>query len=127
MKKIVLLTIITLTLHTMTQAQQKTQSSTLRHVVMFGWKEGTDSAAINKIITAFKALPSKISQIKAMEWGTNNSPEGLNNGLTHCFFITFTSEADRDAYLVHPAHKEFVSLLKPAPDKVTVLDYWVRP
>ncbi len=127
MKRIVLLTIITLTLHTMTQAQQQTKSSTLRHVVMFGWKEGTDSAAINKIITAFKALPSKISQIKAMEWGTNNSPEGLNNGLTHCFFITFSSEADRDAYLVHPAHKEFVSLLKPAPEKVTVLDYWVRP
>lgn len=128
MKKIVLLTIITLSLHTMTQAQQQTnKSSTLRHVVMFGWKEGTDSTAINNIITAFKALPSKISQIKAMEWGTNNSPEGLNNGLTHCFFITFTSEADRDAYLVHPAHKEFVSLLKPAPDKVTVLDYWVKP
>lgn len=127
MRKILLLTIITLTLHTMTQAQQQTQSFTLRHVVMFGWKEGTDSTAINKIITAFKALPSKISQIKAMEWGTNNSPEGLNNGLTHCFFITFTSEADRDAYLVHPAHKEFVSLLKPAPDKVTVLDYWVKP
>ena len=127
MKKIILLIIITISMHTNTQAQQQNQSTTLRHVVMFGWKEGTDSTAINKVIAAFKTLPSKISQIKAMEWGTNNSPEGLNNGLTHCFFITFTSEADRDAYLVHPAHKEFVSLLKPAPDKVTVLDYWVKP
>lgn len=93
---------------------------------MFGWKDGTDTASINKIVAAFRELPSKISEIKSFELGTNNSPEGLNNGLTHCFMATFSSEADRDAYLVHPAHKAFVGLLKPAPDKVTVLDYWVK-
>ena len=109
-----------------TNAQQNNQQKQLRHVVMFGWKDGTDSTHINKIVKAFGELKSKISQIKAFEWGTNNSPEGLNNGLTHCFIATFSSEADRDAYLVHPAHKEFVSLLKPAPDKVTVLDFWVK-
>lgn len=94
---------------------------------MFGWKAGTDTVAINKIVAAFRELPSKITLIKSFEWGTNNSPEGLNNGLTHCFQATFSSEADRDAYLVHPAHKAFVGLLKPAPEKITVLDYWVNP
>ena len=108
------------------QAQQKDKQKLLRHVVLFGWKEGTDSTEIQKIIEAFKKLPSQISQIKTFEWGTNNSPENLNQGLTHCFFVTFASEKDRDAYLVHPAHKAFVDLLKPAPDKVTVLDYWVQ-
>ncbi|WP_196827547.1 Dabb family protein [Flavobacterium sp. CG_9.1] len=58
------------------------------------------------------------------EWGVNNSPENLNNGLTHCFTLTFNSEADRDAYLIHPDHKALVALLNPAPDKVTVVDYW---
>ena len=111
----------------MTSAQQNTQQSLLRHVVMFGWKEGTDTAYINKIVSAFKELKSKIPLIKSFEWGTNSSPEGLNNGLTHCFVATFSSDADRDAYLVHPAHKAFVALLKPAPDKITVLDYWVKP
>jgi hypothetical protein len=111
----------------MASAQQKTQQPLLRHVVMFGWKDGTDTAHINKIVSAFKELPSKISQIKSFEWGTNSSPEGLNNGLTHCFVATFSSDADRDAYLVHPAHKVFVGLLKPAPDKITVLDYWTKP
>lgn len=108
------------------QAQQKDKQKLLRHVVLFGWKEGTDSTDIKKIIEAFKKLPSQISQIKTFEWGTNNSPENLNQGLTHCFFVTFSSEKDRDAYLIHPAHKAFVDLLKPAPDKVTVLDYWVQ-
>jgi len=110
----------------MTNAQQKPQQPLLRHVVMFGWKEGTDASQINKIVAAFKELPSKISLIRSFEWGTNNSPEGLNQGLTHCFFVSFSSEADRDAYLVHPAHKEFGRLLKPAPDKITVLDYWKK-
>ena len=93
---------------------------------MFGWKDGTDTNQINKIVAAFEALPSKISLIKSFEWGTNNSPEGLNGGLTHCFLVTFSSTTDRDAYLIHPAHKEFVSLLKPAPEKITVLDYWAK-
>ena len=110
----------------MTNAQQNTQQPILRHVVMFGWKDGTDTNQVNKIVAAFKELPSKISLIKSFEWGINNSPEGLSNGLTHCFLVTFTSTEDRDAYLVHPAHKEFVSLLKPAPEKITVMDYWVK-
>ena len=105
------------------QAQSHKQ---LRHVVLFGWKEGTDSAEIKKVVDAFRQLPSQIKLIKSFEWGTNNSPEGLNNGLTHCFLLSFSSEADRDAYLVHPAHKAFGSLLKPKPDKITVLDYWVN-
>ena len=126
MKKLLLITLILLTNYTMTHAQEKSQQPLLRHVVMFGWKEGTDTNQINRVVAAFKALPSKISLIKSFEWGTNNSPEGLNGGLTHCFFVTFTSETDRDAYLVHPAHKEFVSLLNPAPDKVTVVDYWAK-
>lgn len=126
MKKILLFSSLVIFSTIAMQAQQKDKQKLLRHVVLFGWKEGTDSTDIKKIIEAFKKLPSQISQIKTFEWGTNNSPENLNQGLTHCFFVTFSSEKDRDAYLVHPAHKAFVDLLKPAPDKVTVLDYWVQ-
>lgn len=126
MKKLLLLIFITIAIHSMVSAQQKNQQRLLRHVVMFGWNDGTDTASINKIVAAFRDLPSKISLIKSFEWGTNNSPEGLNNGLTHCFFVTFSNEADRDAYLIHPSHKAFVSLLKPVPNKITVLDYWVN-
>ncbi len=103
---------------------QQTNKKILRHVVMFGWKAGTDSNSINKIVTAFKALPGKIDLIKGFEYGTNNSPEKLTNGLTHCFLLTFKSEADRDAYLIHPDHKAFGGQLKPMPDYITVLDYW---
>ena len=60
---------------------------------------------------AFCARPSQIDLIKGYEWGTDCSPEGLQQGLTHCFFLTFHSDADRDAYLIHPAHKAFGKVL----------------
>ncbi len=100
--------------------------SVLRHVVLFGFKETSSPEDIQKVIDAFKALPSQISEIKDFEWGTNSSPEGLNQGLTHAFTLTFHSDADRDDYLPHPAHKEFGAILGPHLDKVTVLDYWTK-
>jgi hypothetical protein len=123
MKKLLLLAFVLILSYTV-NAQKDKQKPVLRHVVMFGWKPGTDTVAIDKVITAFGNLENKIKLIKAYEWGINNSPENLNNGLTHCFTLTFKSEADRDAYLIHPDHKAFVSVLSPAPDKVTVVDYW---
>ena len=96
----------------------------LRHVVLFKFKEGTTAEQIKQVEEAFRALPGKIDLIRGFEWGTNVSPENLSQGYTHCFFLTFGSDKDRDAYLVHPAHKEFGKLLGPYLDKATVVDYW---
>lgn len=100
------------------------QDSLLRHVVMFKFKEGTSKDDIRKVQETFSALPSKIPQIHSYEWGTNNSPEGLDKGFTHVFFLTFKSEEDRAVYLPHPDHKAFGQLLGPYLDDVHVMDYW---
>ncbi len=100
--------------------------SLLRHVVLFKFKDSTAKEDIKKVEAAFSALPSKIPQIIGYEWGTNNSPEGINKGLTHCFFLTFKSEADRAIYLPHPDHKAFGDVLGPHLDDVLVLDYWTK-
>lgn len=105
---------------------QDNQSDVLRHVVLFKFKDSSTQADVKMVEKAFADLPSKIEEIKEYEWGTNNSPEGLNQGLTHCFLLTFSSEEDRDAYLIHPDHKAFGSILGPHLDKVTVLDYWAK-
>ena len=105
-------------------AQTKKNASVLRHVVLFKFTDTTQPADVKKIEDAFRALSGKISLIKDFEWGTNSSPENLNQGLTHCFLVTFNSDKDRDAYLVHPDHQAFVEILKPHLDKVTVIDYW---
>ena len=89
----------------------KLKSAKLRHVVLFKFKEDADPEAIAKAEEAFVALPGKIPEIRDFEWGMNNSPEGLNKGLTHCYILTFNSEEDRTIYLPHPDHKAFGALL----------------
>lgn len=98
----------------------------LRHVVLFKFKDEATPEQVKGVVDAFRALPTRIDVIKAFEWGTNVSPESHSQGLTHAFFLTFTSDADRDAYLVHPAHKEFGQGLRGILDKVTVVDYWAQ-
>jgi hypothetical protein len=107
---------------TKTEAPQKV----LRHVVLFKFTDASTPEDVKKVEDAFVALKGKISLIKDFEWGTNTSPENLNQGLTHCFFATFHSDKDRDDYLVHPDHQAFVEVLKPHLDKVTVIDYWTK-
>jgi len=106
------------------QAQSKTDTKALRHVVLFKFKDTSTPEDVKKVEQAFAALAGKISLIKDFEWGKNSSPENLNQGLTHCFLVSFSSDKDRDTYLVHPDHKAFVEILKPHLDKVTVIDYW---
>lgn len=130
MKKLGIFTFIlasTIMTSTTGHAQKQTDGEKLlRHVVLFKFKDSSKPADIAKVEKAFAALTKKIPLIRQFEWGTNNSPENLNQGLTHCFLVTFTSEKDRDAYLIHPDHKAFVEILGPHLDKVTVVDYWTR-
>jgi hypothetical protein len=94
-----------------------------RHVVLFKFKDSATAEQVKAVEASFKALPSKIDTIVDFEWGTNVSPEGKNDGFTHCFFLTFKDKAGLDIYLPHPAHKEFGAGLRPILDKVCVVDY----
>lgn len=105
---------------------EESQPKTLRHVVLFSFKESASDAEVQKVVDAFAELPKKIDTIKDFEYGTNNSPEGLDDGFTHCFLVTFDSEAGRATYLPHPAHKAFVEILKPHLEKALVVDYWAQ-
>ena len=95
----------------------------LRHVVLFAWKEGTPATKIKEIEDGFRGLPAKIPAIADFEWGTDCSVEGLADGFTHAFLVTFNTAKDREIYLPHPAHQAFVALLKPHLEKVLVIDY----
>ena len=101
--------------------------SVLRHNVYFSFKETSTPEDIQSVVDAFRNLQNEIDGIEEFEWGVNSSPEGLNQGLTHAFTLTFYSNEARDAYLPHPAHKAFGAILGPHLDKVTVVDYWTRP
>lgn len=95
----------------------------VRHVVLFKFKDSATPEQVKGIEAKFRDLKSKIPQIQDLEWGTNMSPENHAQGFTHCFLLTFKDAASRDAYLPHPAHKEFGGQLGPFLDKVLVVDY----
>lgn len=119
MKLIALLAIaFTLFMQTATAAD-----APYRHVVLFKFKDSATPEQVKAVEEAFKALPKKIDTIVDFEWGTNVSPEGKDDGYTHCFFVTFKDKAGLEVYLPHPAHKEFGAGLRPILDKVCVIDY----
>jgi len=96
----------------------------LRHVVLYKFKDEASPAQIKEVVDAFAGLPKKIDTIIGFEHGTNVSKEGKSEGFTHMFVVTFKGEADRDAYLVHPAHDAYVKVVRDKRDKVVVFDYW---
>lgn len=96
----------------------------LRHVVLYKFKDDQSPQRVREVVDAFSALPSKIDAIVGYEHGTNVSPEGKSEGLTHAFVVTFRDEAGRDAYLKHPAHDAYVAVVKDRREKVVVFDFW---
>ncbi len=105
---------------------QVVKKKKLQHVVAFKFKDTATHADIDKVIAEFGALKKSIKQIKAFEWGLNNSPEKHNKGTTHAFILSFKSEADRDIYLKHPEHEKFGALVGPLLADVFVIDFWAQ-
>ena len=115
--------VLTIVLATMFASSQGFAADGIRHVVSFKFKKDADPAAVKKIETDFAALKEKIPLIQNLEWGTNNSPENHNKGFTHVWIVSFKDAKDRDAYLIHPAHKAFVEELKDVLDDAFVIDF----
>ena len=97
----------------------------LRHVVLFKFKENATADQVKVIETKFASLSQQLDLIQAFEYGTNISKENLDQGFTHCFIVTFKSEADLETYLPHPAHQAFVADLQPVLEEALVIDFLV--
>jgi len=107
-------------------ADTPAKSKKLLHVVSFKFKPEAGKAQIDDVVTAFRDLKKKIPAIQEFSWGTNVSPEKHDKGFTHAFILSFKSEKDRDAYLVHPDHKAFGKIVGPVLADVFVIDYWAQ-
>jgi hypothetical protein len=96
----------------------------LRHVVLVKFKDSVTPENLQQLENGFRTLPNKIDTIIDFEWGKDVSVEGLAQGFTHCFRVTFQDDKGRAAYLPHPKHAKFVDEVKPNIEKVLVVDYW---
>ncbi|KAK2478257.1 hypothetical protein H9L39_10745 [Fusarium oxysporum f. sp. albedinis] len=102
----------------------------ITHTVLFQFKDDVDQKDIRKTCDDFLQLKdqcihptSNKPYILSLQGGKDNSPEGMQNGITHGFVATFESAEDRDYYVkTDPAHQTFIAngqldtlLLKPNP------------
>ncbi|KAJ5098648.1 stress responsive A/B barrel domain protein [Penicillium argentinense] len=101
------------------------------HIVLFQFKAGLDAKVINETCQRLVGLKdnclhpsSQKPYMKVSSGGADNSPEGIQNGITHAFVMEFASAADRDYYCKEdPVHLEFVRSLSGLLEKAQVIDY----
>jgi len=97
----------------------------IKHVGLLKFKEGTSEYEIERIFSELMDISENIPGIEDYVSGRNNSPEGLSDGFTHAFVMTFSDVNARDAYLPHPEHERFKANALPHIEKVLVLDFEV--
>lgn len=94
-----------------------------KHFGMFQFKEGISNTEIENCFISMKGMIGKIPGFSKMEYGPYDSTEGLNDGYTHGFIMTFDSPESRDAYLPHPVHEKVKDLVVPKLERVAVFDF----
>ncbi|MCV6631286.1 MAG: Dabb family protein [Flavobacteriaceae bacterium] len=115
-------------------------SKTIRHIVLFKYKESVTKAQKDEVISKFMALKQSKKDgetyIRDIEYGYQNSKEGVSRGYEIAFLVSFNSIADRDYYVgqpfiteagkfdaQHDAFKAFVGPLLATENGVLVYDY----
>lgn len=94
-----------------------------RHYGMFQFKEGISEAEIDNCFAVMKAMVGKIPGLLEMEHGPYDSTEGLNDGFTHGFIMTFDGPESREAYLPHPEHEKVKEVVIPKLERAVVFDF----
>ena len=94
-----------------------------RHYGMFEFKEGITESEIENCFATMKGMVGRIPGLLEMEHGPYDSTEGLNDGYTHGFLMTFDRPESREAYLPHPIHEKVKELVVPKLERAVVFDF----
>lgn len=97
--------------------------SEIKHMVILKFKPETPQATIDDLFRQLAGLQNKIDGIVDFSGGIYSSQEGLNEGYTHGFSMTFTDASARDTYLPHPDHEIVKGNIIPHIDGVIAFDY----
>lgn len=98
----------------------------VRHMVLCKFKPETSEPKLADLLNLVRGMKGKIPGILSVEAGPYESPEGLNQGYTHGFLVTFDGPAARDAYLPHPHHDVVRNALLEHIEAVVAFDFEVK-
>ncbi len=105
------------------QAGKHTPMTKIKHIVLLKFKKATPPSKVEEIFRALENLKHVIPGVLDFAGGPYSSQEGLNQGYTHGFVMTFESAAARDAYLPHPKHEKVKNAILPLVDGVVAFDF----
>ena len=95
----------------------------MKHIVLLKFKADTTPAQVEGFFRDLANLKGEIAGILDFMGGPYSSHEGLNQGYTHGFVMTFDSAASRDAYLPHPAHEKVKGTIIPHVAAIVAFDF----
>lgn len=93
----------------------------LVHIVMFQFKEENKEGNLFQVKGMLEALPSKIESLKSMDVGIDISHSERSFDLV--LTSLFENQEGLNAYAVHPAHLEVVTVIKEVAAASKVVDY----
>ena len=95
----------------------------VKHFGIFEFNDGTSDEVIEECFAALRGMVGQIPGLLKVINGPYESDEGLNDGFTHGFIMTFDSPESRDAYLPHPVHEAVKDIVVPKLKRVVVFDF----
>ena len=99
--------------------------SQIQHMVLVKIKPSVTTEKITEMFRMLALLQQLIPGITYFAGGPYSSTEGMNQGYTHGFLITFESVDARNAYLPHPEHKRVEAALLASIDSALAFDFEV--
>ena len=97
--------------------------SQIQHIVLFKIKPEVTTEEVTELFRLLAQLQQLIPGITYFAGGAYSSPEGLNQGYTHGFMMTFESVNARDAYLPHPEHERVKAALLSCIEAALAFDF----
>jgi Stress responsive A/B Barrel Domain len=101
----------------------KEQMPLVKHLGVFQFKEGVTAAQIEECFASMRGMVGQIPGLLDFACGAYDSAEGLNDGYTHGFIMTFASPQARDDYLPHDAHERVKKIVVPHLHRLVVFDF----
>lgn len=95
----------------------------IRHYGVFQFLPEITPEQIDECFAEMAGMVGKIDGLLDFECGPYQSDEGLNDGYTHGFLMTFDSAESRDAYLPHPVHEAVREIVAPRLERLVVFDF----
>lgn len=95
----------------------------IQHIVLLKFKPEVTPEKIKNSFEQLRELQQLIPGIIYLDGGEYSSSEGLNQGYTHGFLMTFENVEARDIYLTHSEHERVKLALLECIDSLLAFDF----